>query len=171
MGVFKALVSKRPGASVRSGQSAAPESAPICCHESLRGGNTPGNILGYSHCHLDLHTNRDHGTDLQSPSLIISTGLNTVSTRAGCHGPGWFVDMVGGWQRPAWFPGQALRMRLPCWSVSRDSQMSHSRAQPACLQGSGRDRPPGLGGQGAGMRSGLQRSCFFLCYRLFWHHV
>lgn len=35
-------------------------------------------------------------TDLQSSSLMASTGLNTVSAWAGCRRPEWLVDMVGG---------------------------------------------------------------------------
>jgi len=49
--------------------------------------------------------------------------------------------------------------------------MSRARAQPACLQGSGRDCSLGCRGQGAEVRSGLQRPHFFLCYGLFWHGV
>lgn len=66
---------------------------------------------------------------------------------------------------PRVVPRQALGMWPPCCSAG-DHQMLHSRAQPACLLGSGRVCPPGPGGQGARMRLGLQRPGFCLSYRL-----
>jgi len=66
----------------------------------------PGNMLGCNHCRLDLLTNWDHGMDLQSPSLIVSRGLNIVPIQASCHSPRWLVDTVGAGGNQGGFHGR-----------------------------------------------------------------